>query len=231
MARMTCLWIAAAAVAVAALTTGATAGEGKGKLVPLKIDLPLPQFIGTKGLEGFKFTPKMEKPRVKPRPPFLAPEGTTNLALEKPVTSSDDEPFVGELEQVTDGDKSGGQNSYVEFAEGRQWVQIDLEAPAEICAIVVWHFHGQVCLYHDVVVQVADDADFITNVRTLFNNDYDNSSGLGIGKAKEYFEDYQGRLVPVEGVKARYVRLYSKGNTTGLVNRYTEVEVYGKPAQ
>jgi hypothetical protein len=31
-------------------------------------------------------------------------------------------------------------------------------------------------------VQTADDPDFITNVRTLFNNDIDNSLGLGVGK-------------------------------------------------
>ena len=32
------------------------------------------------------------------------------------------------------------------------------------------------------------------------------------------------------GVKARYVRLYSKGNTTNKMNHYIEVEIFGKPA-
>jgi len=32
------------------------------------------------------------------------------------------------------------------------------------------------------------------------------------------------------GVKGRYVRLYSNGNTANRLNHYIEVEVWGKPA-
>ena len=207
----------------------AACAKGKGKLVPLKINLPLPMFRGTP--KNIKLTPHMEKPSIKPRAPFLAPPGTTNVAREKPITASDDEPIVGELEQVTDGDKKGSDGSYVELGPGRQWVQIDLGGDYGIYAIFVWHYHGEARVYRDVVVQVADDADFITNVRTVYNNDYDNSAGLGIGKDKEYFETYEGRLINAKGVKARYVRLYTKGNTANDMNHYTEVEVYGKPAK
>jgi len=220
---------AVAATLVASTGLAAGAAKGKGKLVPVKVVLPLPMFRGTP--KNIKLTAHMEKPSIKPRAPFLAPPGTTNLALEKPITASDDEPIVGELEQVTDGDKKGSDGSYVELGPGRQWVQIDLEAECNIFAILVWHYHGEARVYRDVVVQVADDADFITNVRTIYNNDYDNSAGLGIGKDKEYFETYEGRLIKAKGVKARYVRLYSKGNTANDMNHYTEVEVYGKPAQ
>jgi hypothetical protein len=65
-------------------------------------------------------------------------------------------------------------------------------------------------------------------VRTVFNNDNDNSSGLGIGKDKEYIETFQGRPFIVKGIKARYVRLYSNGSTSSEMNHYVEVEVYGK---
>jgi hypothetical protein len=82
-----------------------------------------------------------------------------------------------------------------------------------------------------VVVQVADDADFIENVRTVFNNDIDNSAGLGVGKDLHYTETNEGKLIDAKGVKARYVRLYSNGNTSDDLNRYTEVEVYGKPVR
>jgi len=75
---------------------------------------------------------------------------------------------------------------------------------------------------------VADDADFNVNVRTLFNNDHDNSAGLGIGKDKEYIETYMGKLVDAKGVKARYIRLYSNGSTGSDMNHYIEVEVFGK---
>ena len=81
------------------------------------------------------------------------------------------------------------------------------------------------------MVQVADDADFITNVRTLFNNDHDNSSGLGLGTDKEYWETYEGKLIEAKGTVARYVRLYSNGSTADDQNHYTEVEVYGVPAK
>jgi hypothetical protein len=32
-------------------------------------------------------------------------------------------------------------------------------------------------------------------------------------------------------VPARYVRLYSQGNTSDELNHYIEVEVYGRPAE
>jgi len=218
-------------VCVAAGFVGnASAGEeGKDKLVPLKIELPLPMFRGTP--KDIKLTVHMKKPSAKPREPFLAPEGTKNVAFQKPITSSDEQPIIGELEQVTDGDKKGSDGSYVELGPGRQWVQIDLKANCNIHAILVWHFHGEGRVYHDVVVQVADDPDFIMNVRTVFNNDYDNSSGLGIGKNLEYFESYEGELMTCKDITARYVRLYSKGSTANDMNHYTEVEVYGTPAK
>jgi len=208
----------------------AAGGEaGKPELVEVKIDLPLPMFRGTP--KELKFTEHIEKPSGKPRPPFMAPKGTKNVALNKPVSSSDDAPIIGELDQVTDGDKKGSDGSYVELGPGRQWVQIDLEKKYNIHAILVWHFHGEARIYHDVVVQVADDPDFITNVRTIYNNDYDNSSGLGIGKDLEYIETNEGRLMPCKGIVARYVRLYSKGSTANDMNHYTEVEVYATPVK
>jgi len=101
----------------------------------------------------------------------------------------------------------------------------------EIYAIVFWHYHKQARVYYDVVVQVADDADFITNVRTLFNNDIDNSAGLGVGEGMHYVETAEGKLIDAKGVHTRYVRLYSNGNTSNGQNHYIEVAVYGKPVE
>jgi len=196
--------------------------------VKLELQLPKPRFIGTP--KNIK-TPNLEPARNAPRPPIYVPEGTTNLALNKPVTASDKEPVIGEPAQVTDGDKEGVEGSYVEFGPGAQWVQIDLEKPANIYAIVIWHFHNEPRVYRDVVVQASDDPDFTSGVRTLFNNDHDNSSGLGVGKDFEYIETFEGKLLEVKGsVKARYLRFYSNGNTANEMNHYTEIEVYGKPA-
>jgi len=54
---------------------------------------------------------------------------------------------------------------------------------------------------------------------------------LGVGTDREFFETFEGKLIPVKGVKARYLRFYSKGSTESALNEYTEIEVYGKPAQ
>jgi hypothetical protein len=194
----------------------------------LKIQLPKPMFIGTpKNIR----TPNLEPITGRPRGPFLVPVGTVLLSAGKPVRSSDMEPVIGELSFVTDGKKSGEDGYYVELGPGLQWVQIDLGNPESLAAIVVWHYHSQARVYRDVVVQVSDDKDFINGVTTLFNNDHDNTSGLGVGKDKEYIETYEGKLVDAKGVKARYVRLYSGGNTSNDMNHYVEVEVYGIPAK
>lgn len=204
------------------------------KLVVVDIKLPRPLFQGTP--KNIKPAPTLEKYHEKPRPPFYAPEGVTNVALGKKVTSSDMAPIVGELEMVTDGDKEGSDGSFVELGPDKQWVQIDLEKPADIYALVVWHYHAEGRVYHDVIVQISDDPDFIENVKTVFNNDFDNSSGLGLGKNLEYIEDYRGKLIEVKDaqgrpVRGRYIRLYSKGNTSNDMNHYVEVEVYGRPAK
>jgi hypothetical protein len=194
-------------------------------MVPIQIELPKPMFVGT---PQDTRVPNLEKPTGKARPPFLAPPGTKNVALGKPVSSSDEEPIIGEISYITDGDKEAADGSYVELGPFVQYVTIDLEAMYEIYAVVVWHYHMQAHVYFDVVVQVAGDPDFIENVRTLFNNDIDNSAGLGVGEDMHYTETNEGKLIYAKGVKARYVRLYSQGNTSDELNRYIEVEVYGR---
>ena len=196
-------------------------------VVPLDIKLPRKMFSGTK--KPIRVA-NLKKLTDESRPPFLAPAGTRNIALGKPVCSSDEEPIIGEVEMITDGDKEAADGSYVELGPMLQHVTIDLEAMHNVYAIVVWHFHKWERVYFDVVVQVADDPDFITNVRTLFNNDIDNSAGLGVGKNMHYVGTYKGNLIDAKGVKARYVRLYSNGNNNNDLNHYIEVEVYGKEA-
>lgn len=212
---------------VCAQGTTAKDQEVQSELEPLKIKLPKPMFVGTpKDIRS----PNLEKVTGKRRPPFPAPKGATNVALGKEVTASDEDPIIGETELITDGDKEAPEGSFVEFGPGRQHVQIDLVEQHEIYAIVIWHYHAQARVYRDVVVKVADEPDFIMDVKTVFNNDHDNSSGLGVGKDKEYIETNEGKLIDAKGAKARYVRLYSDGNTSNDMNHYIEVEVYGKPA-
>lgn len=195
--------------------------------VVLKTQLPPPLFVGTPAPLN---VPNLEPPTKGKRPDFLVPAGTVNLAKNKKVTSSDSNPNVGTLDMIVDGDKDGNEGSWVELGPGKQWVQIDLAKTADIYAVLIWHFHAQARVYRGVVVQVSDDPTFKSGVTTIFNNDFNNELGAGAGKNLNYIETYQGKLIDAKGVKGRYLRLYSNGNTSNKLNHYIEVEVWGKPA-
>ena len=152
------------------------------------------------------------------------------MALGKAVTSSV-KPFSGEVSQITDGKKEAFDYDAVEFKKGAQWVQVDLGDTYSIYAIALWHDHRYIQVMHDVIVQVSDDPEFKANVQTLFNNDADNSSGLGAGADREYFETNQGKIIDAKGVKARYVRSHTKGSTSSALNCWQEIEVYALPAK
>jgi len=192
----------------------------------LKLKLPKPMFIGTP--TNLK-SPNLEVVTGKSRGAFYVPKGTVLLSAKKKVTSSDANPVIGDLDMITDGEKSGGDGYFVELGPGVQWVQIDLGASHPVYAILAWHYHSQARIYRDVIVQLSDDPAFKTGVTTVFNNDHDNSSKFGAGKDKEYIEVAEGKLFEAKGAKGRYVRLSSKGNTTNDLNHYVEVEVYGLP--
>lgn len=207
-------------LALTALFAGSALAE---EMVKLELELPKPLFAGTpKNIKSVNLERKAVIPEI------MVPKGTTNVAAGMDVTSSDDYPVIGELEYVTDGDKDGSDGSYVELGPMIQWVQIDLGEAKTIYAVALWHYHAQGRAYRDVVVQVADNADFTENVRTLFNNDHDNSAGQGIGKDKEYIETNKGKLIHAREVKAQFIRLYSNGSTGADMNHYIEVEVFGK---
>ena len=223
MNRQTIVCALAAGVMLAPLSAGQEPGKEE-----LKLQLPKPMFIGTP--TNIK-SANLEVITGKPRGPFFVPVGTRLLSLNRPVRSSDVQPVIGELEMVTDREKEGGDGYFVELGPGKQWVQIDLGASFALHAILAWHYHTQARVYRDVIVQVSDDKDFLTGVTTAFNNDHDNTSGLGIGRDKEYVEVAEGRLIDPKGARGRYVRLYSRGNTANDLNHYVEVEVYGTPAK
>jgi hypothetical protein len=198
-------------------------------LVPLVLDLPKPAFVGTPPVDlptnGLiePYDPK------KPRSAMLVPRGLKNLALGSKLSCSDTNASTETLKKIIDEDKDPYDESIIFLKRGTQWVQIDLGSPRELYAVVIWHAHNILKVYHDVIVQASDDPEFKQSVRTLFNNDQDNSSGLGIGTDREYFETCEGKLINAKGLKARYLRFYSRGSTNGGLNEYTEIEVYGRP--
>ena len=202
---------------------------------PVPVKLPKPRFAGTPKNLPPGTRVKITKGPVKARPPYYAPAGVENVAAKKTVTSSDMEPVIGTLDLVTDGNKEAVEDAYVELGPEVQWVQVDLEKEVEIFGIIVWREHKDPRVYKDIVIQVADDKDFIKNVRTVYTNDHDNSAGLGLGKSWEFFETNEGQLVDCskegKGVKARFVRCYTNGSTADDLNRYTEIEVWALPGK
>jgi hypothetical protein len=181
-------------------------------------------------LQPAKFD-RTQKPRQKSGEKLLVPQGTKLLSRGVKVTSSDDDPVIGKLEMITDGNKEGnkeflgsGYEYVVELTPFLQWVQLDLGQPHALYAILVWHYYSPgpndywccpYCdpprVYQDVVVQISNDPAFKKDVITVFNNDHDNSSDLGKGKDDTYNETSEGRWINPKGVEGRYVRLYSRG--------------------
>ena len=199
------------------------------KLVPIPIEVPKLGYVGTP--MNFSRISNLEKTSTQARGPFLAPPGVTNVAEGKEVSSSEEYPLIGDLWMVTDGDATQVDGNYVELGPGKQWVQIDLESPNEIYAILIWHYH-QPRVYFDVIVQTADDQAFSKNVQTWFNNDTSNKLGLGAGNDKNYVDTYEGKLIDTKGVVSRYVRIYSAGNNTNDLNHFIEVQAFGRaPAE
>lgn len=194
----------------------------------LVLELPAPTLKGTP--EQLPEGPNIEPNSDKPRPALLVPKGVKNVGLNKPVTTSV-KPFTGEVEQLTDGKKEAMDFDTVEMKKGVQWIQVDLGVPFNIYAIAIWHDHRYIQVIHDVILQVSDDPEFKTGVTTVYNNDTDNTAGLGIGADREYFERQFGRAFDAKGVKARYVRSSSKGSNLSALNCWQEIEIYALPAK
>jgi hypothetical protein len=215
------------------VATPTRAPVGKSARVPkFELVIPLPKKVPGVGTPVPMDEPNVAPPRAKglERSLIKVPAGTVNLALNKPVTSNEAFPVVGELEWVTDGDKNGEDGYNVGLGFGKKWVQIDLGVRANVYGVSVWHYHRQLRAYRDVIVEVADDEDFTENVQIVFNSDHDNSYGKGIGEDIGYVETNEGKYMYCpKGTVGRYVRLHSQGNTSNDRNHYIEVEVYGKP--
>ena len=210
-------------LALLSVAVAANAAPSKVALVP---GLPKPVFEGTpidvrsphrEAYRGCDVPPK----------PLMVPAGTRLLSRGCRVSSSDRNVERKWLDLVTDGDNQYTPSAYLELAPGVQWVQIDLASNVSVQAVCFWRESPESIVYRDTIVQISDDPGFLKNVTTLFNNDYDNSAKLGKGRDKEYIEDYFGRRISGQGIKARYLRIYSNGSTSSPYNHFIEIEVYG----
>lgn len=180
-------------------------------------------------VRDFSKIPNLDTTRIWQ--PIQVPVAAKVLSRGKPVTCSDPKPFEGEPGYVTDGVKQCGEGFSLVIDQGPQWVQIDLGASHHIDGVVLWHNYGGDMVVNDLIVQASDDPDFKFGVMTMFNNDIDNSSGQGPGNDKSFFVSKEGRQIPGNGIKSRYIRTWSNGNTDTTLNEFTEVEVWGRPIE
>jgi hypothetical protein len=125
---------------------------------------------------------------------------------------------------MTDGDL----NTFAGPGELLQWVQIDFGQSYNVDKVKLWHYFLDGRTYHDVIVQLSDDPTFTSGVTTVFNNDTDNTAGLGEGTDVEYTEEQAGKVIEFTALNAKYIRLYSNGSTGGYApaNHYSSVEVW-----
>jgi parallel beta-helix repeat protein len=168
-------------------------------------------------------------------------ETTINVALGKSVT------YTGSISNgklpsiLTDGVKDRNEYILVGVGSGPKWVQVDLGRSYPISRINIRNDWGAGSDTYrsgrDHIVQVSSDPTFAAGVTTLFNNDTDNSTGLGAGTDAEYQEPADGsgkNIVPSSAINARYVRFWANGHVrvnqvVNLVNTPVEIEVYADP--
>ncbi len=221
--------VAAPPAAPVAVATPPPAAAPSGATITIKPNMPKPLFAGTPVTDPNP-PPNLEKPG-NPITEATAPEGTVLLSKGKPVTSSDTAPLPSgdaeSLKLITDGELQGDDGYFADLLPGKQWIQVDLGDSKTVHLIWLWHFHKQAVMYKDVIVTIGEKEDGSDGV-IVFNNDYDNTAGMGAGKDVSYIETNNGRSIPVSGVKGRYVRFWSNGRNIDDTNQYIEVEIHGK---
>ena len=200
--------------------------------VAIKFELPPPHITGTpKEIKSDNLEPDRGQGKLRP-PIMVEPEFAKKLTNEDTKVTTSEEAVSGENEYVVDGDKTADMTAMLQLPSGLQWVQLDLGAEHVISAICVWHDQGDDRVYKDVIMQISNDEKFAdkTKITTVFNNDHDQTSKLGLGKGpdKEYRERNDGRPVDAKLTKGRYVRVYSAGSSSEPTNNYIEIEVFGK---
>ena len=180
--RAACLTFAiATAFALAPMSSRAADAQANDqKQVPLKYEIPKAMFLGT---------PKNIKARRNSGALLGKGPRAVDDSRRLHEPRGEEESHVQRLQSnhwrvVADHRRRQGRRrrQLCRTRTGKQWVQIDLEQPADLSAVVVWHYHAEGRVYHSVVVQISDDPEFEKDVKTVFNNDFANAPGFGAGR-------------------------------------------------
>ena len=130
--------------------------------------------------------------------------------------------------RVTDNDF--GEEAWIAYGD---YYQVDLGARYDIKTVNMWRYWVDRRSYHNTVVALSENGTFAEGDRlVLFNADYTNRFGFGNGIDMEYPESAKGISFSVSDVRrantyeARYIRLYSAGNTYNSDNHLVELQVF-----
>lgn len=165
-----------------------------------------------------------------------------NVALNKTVTASTTDLFGGSLSLVTDG-QSASASGYagIRTTNGPQYYQVDLGAAYALNRLrIVNDWGSSASVYRtnkDIIVLLSNDPAFSTGVTVVYNNDANNSVGLGAGSDPEFQEPPGGVGTWFDlgtPVNARYARVWGNGhvradNSVHAVNTPIEFEAYADP--
>lgn len=152
----------------------------------------------------------------------------------------------GSLAAIVDGDISSWGAVELIDGEGNTvpgWIYLDFGFEHYINKINVSFWHDW--SFCDIVIQLSTTADFSDGVITIFNNDSDNSLGLGLATVSldptkphdwEYISNHGELGNTTEGngmtfnfapIKGRYLRVISAGNTSKSdYSVYTEIQAF-----
>ncbi len=161
----------------------------------------------------------------------IPPDQEQNLSKGKTVTYSairSGESTGVPVSYLTDGDTSLTHLVAVGNASQLVSVTVNLPQASTITRLKMWHYWGDGRTYHDVIVQLSSTANFSSGVTTVFNNDTNNSAGLGVGTDAEYAETSAGKEIVLPApVIAQYARFYIAANSVNTFNHYVELQVFG----
>lgn len=150
-----------------------------------------------------------------------------NVALGKTPTFSG--PFSQSAAYATDGLSNNSNNWVGTNAAGLGWMQIDFGQNYDVDKIKLWHYFADGRIFRDVIVQLSNDPTFRNGVTTVFNNDANNSAGLGAGTDSEYAESASGKVISFSKVNARYARFWINGNNKINSDSWVEAQVFTAP--
>lgn len=98
------------------------------------------------------------------------------------------------LTVVTDGDRSTSEYALIATDSAAKYIQLNLGEPHFITKVNILNDYNPEAprAGKDLIVQLSNDPTFTTGVTTIYNNDDDNSVGLGAGADAEYVEPSSG---------------------------------------